>query len=94
MSLETLWTSDGLSVIIWRDPGVVRQHRFPRSKSRRIRKKWAKREENRRWFPTYRGPFRVGPHLYVNAADYQRIAEERARIEAVRDAWRRDRMWR
>lgn len=92
--MGTLFTPDGLSIIIIPEPGETRQHRFPRSKKRRIRKKWAKREENHRWFSLYRGPFRLGPHLYMNAVDYQRVQLERERVERMRTAWTRDRRWR
>jgi hypothetical protein len=50
-----------------------KQVRFPRSKKKRIRNKWAKREENYRVSPRI---YRLGGDLYAHPSIYQRLLRE------------------
>lgn len=49
------------------------QFRFPRSKKKRIRNKWAKRDENYRWEPY---GYQMGDVFCVHPAFMQRLREE------------------
>ena len=50
------------------------QVRFPRSKKRRIRKKWARRRENWAWVYIPR-IWRVGDTIYMDPQSYARVME-------------------
>lgn len=50
-----------------------KQYRFPRSKKKRIRNKWAKREQNYRYIPRI---YQLGDAIYAHPSLYQRLLRE------------------
>lgn len=51
------------------------QFRFPRSKKKRIRKKWSKQERNFKLVKHEAAAWRVGDTLYVHPTTYIRLKE-------------------
>lgn len=53
---------------------LVEQFRFPRSKKKRIRKKWANRQEN--WRPDIKRAYQIGDSLICHPIFAQRLREQ------------------